>query len=204
MCFCQLIRIPMTKPHLWKLNFCIVTKGSGFFKQKTNKQKKLDLKKSCIFSNNFRPIDYLCTFNNDEFEIHYKDIYPDEVDLTKENEDTCKASFLNLSLEVLDRTFTSKLIDNRYAFPLYTNHTYYSDSNIPSKIFYTLVSSEILCTTTNLMNMVTNVNPLLLLKKKQDSEFTQIISFLKKIFGKHFDNNLITRNLPGIKITSKR
>ena len=33
-----------------------------------------------IFSNIFRSIDDLCTFNNDEFESGCNDIYPDELD----------------------------------------------------------------------------------------------------------------------------
>ena len=125
---------------------------------------------SSTFSNIFRLVDDLCTFN-DEFEITYTDIYPDELGLQKVYEDTCKDSFLDISLDVIDRAFTSKLIDNTYVFPVYINHKHYSDSSILSKIFYTSVISEILCTT-NLINMVTHVNPLLLLMKKRNSEFT--------------------------------
>lgn len=125
---------------------------------------------SSTFSNIFRLVDDLCTFN-DEFEITYTDIYPDELGLQKVYEDTCKDSFLDISLDVIDRAFTSKLIDNTYVFPVYINHKHYLDSSILSKIFYTSVISEILCTT-NLINMVTHVNPLLLLMKKRNSEFT--------------------------------
>ena len=48
----------------------------------------------------------------------------------------------------------------------------YLDSNIPSKIFYALVGSEILRiagTTTDLINMVARVNLLLIRMKKQGS-----------------------------------
>ena len=34
-----------------------------------------------IFSNIFRFIDDLCTFNNDEFENNYDNIFPDELEL---------------------------------------------------------------------------------------------------------------------------
>ena len=49
----------------------------------------------------------------------------------------------------------------------------YLDSNIPFKIFYASVGSEILCiarTTTDLINTVTRVNPFLIQMKKQGSE----------------------------------
>ena len=130
MCFCQLITIPMIKPHLWKPYSFVIMKG-----KQTNKQKKQKLQKSSTFSNIFRFVDDLCTFN-DEFEITYTDIYPDELG-QKVYEDTCKDSSLDISLDVIDRAFTSKLIDNTYAFPVYINHKHYSDSSILSKIFYT-------------------------------------------------------------------
>ena len=52
------------------------------------------------------------TFNNEEFESSYKDIYPDELELEKENEDPCKASFFGLSVEVHDRKCTTELFDD--------------------------------------------------------------------------------------------
>ena len=45
------------------------------------------MRKVGIFSNIFRFIDDLCSFNNDEFENNFDDIYPDELELKKENED---------------------------------------------------------------------------------------------------------------------
>ena len=60
------------------------------------------MQKSRIFLNIFRFIDDLYTFNNDEFESNYNDIYPNEPELQKENEDPCKASCLDLSIEFHD------------------------------------------------------------------------------------------------------
>lgn len=45
------------------------------------------MRKVGIFSNIFGFIDDLCSFNNDEFENNFDDIYPDELELKKENED---------------------------------------------------------------------------------------------------------------------
>ena len=63
-------------------------KGSGFVKQK-----KQDLQKARIFLF----VDSLCTFSNHESESSFSDIYPDELELKKKNEDSCKISFLDLS-----------------------------------------------------------------------------------------------------------
>ena len=51
------------------------------------------MSKACIFSNIFRFIDDLYTFNNDEFENKYNDICPDERELKKENEELSKPRF---------------------------------------------------------------------------------------------------------------
>ena len=55
-------------------------KGSGFVKQK-----KQDLQKARIFLF----VDSLCTFSNHESESSFSDIYPDELELKKKNEDSC-------------------------------------------------------------------------------------------------------------------
>ena len=65
----------------------------------------------------------------------------------------------------------------------------YLNNDISSKIFYASASSDILHiarATTDLINMVTRVNLLLIRIKKQGSKCVHIISLLKEIFGKHF------------------
>ena len=92
-------------------------------------------------------------------------------------------------MEVHDRKFTAKLFDQRNTLPIYINHMPYLDRNIPSKIFYASVGSEILNIvriTTDLVNMVTHVNLLLIWMKKKGNECTRIISLLNKIFVKYF------------------
>jgi len=64
------------------------------------------------------------------------------------------------------------------------------DSNIPSKIFYASVGSEILRiarTTSNLHDLVTRVNALLTRMAKQGSKHKQIASLINKLFGRHFN-----------------
>ena len=59
-------------------------------------KKKRHPRKAGIISNIFRFIDGFCTtLNKIEFENDYNDIYLDELELKKENEDSCKASFLD-------------------------------------------------------------------------------------------------------------
>ena len=103
-----------------------------------------------------------------------------------ENEGPCKASFLDLSVEVHDRKFTTNLFD-KDAFPFYINCMHCLGSNIPSKIFYAAVDSQIFSiarTTTDLINMVMHVNLLLILMKKQDSKGVSVISLLHAILEK--------------------
>ena len=142
-CFRQLIGTLMGSdpaPLMASLFLYYCTKGSAFFRQK-----KRDLQKTRIFSVIFRFIDDLCTFNNDELENNYNNIYPHELELKKKNEDPCKASFLDLSEEVYNRKFSTNLLDKRDAFPFYSNRMPYLDSNtIPCKIFDVSVGAETL------------------------------------------------------------
>ena len=55
-------------------------------------------------------------------------IYKDD-EIKKENEDPCKASFLDLSIKFHDRKFTTKLFDKRDVFPFYINCMMVLNSN---------------------------------------------------------------------------
>ena len=77
--------------------------------------------------------------------------------ILKEVENPCKASSLDHTIEVQDKNFTTELFDKRDALPFYINRMPYLDSNIPSKIFYASIGSEVLRitrTTMGLINMV--------------------------------------------------
>ena len=116
--------------------------------------------------------------------LYHNDINLDELELKKENEDPCKASFRKLSIKVHDR----KLI----AVPFYTNGMPYFDSNVLSETFYiwNLQSARKFYVSpgqhaaTDLINMLTSDNILLERMKKQGGELTRIIWSLKKIFRK--------------------
>ena len=74
------------------------------------------LQKARIFSNIFSFINGLRAFSKNEFENDWNHIYPGDLELKNENEDPFKASFLDLSIEVYDRTFTTDLFDKRDPF----------------------------------------------------------------------------------------
>ena len=133
MCFSKWIGIPMgfgTAPFYGKFIFTLL------WKELASSNKKWDLRKAGTFSNNFN--------FTDEFENNYKDSYPDELELKKKNEETCKISILHLWIEVYDRKCTIELTDKRDSFPFYISCMSYLDRNMPSKIFHASIGSEIL------------------------------------------------------------
>ena len=72
-------------------------------------------------------------FKQNEFEKnHIKNIYLDELELKKENEDICVTSFLDLSIEVRDWKFTNELLDKRDVFLFFINGMPRLDSNMTS------------------------------------------------------------------------
>ena len=68
-----------------------------------------------------------------KFKLTIKFIYPNELELKKENDYLCKASFLNLSIEFHDSKFTIEVFYKRDTFSFYTNHIPYLDSSLKSK-----------------------------------------------------------------------
>ena len=63
-----------------------------------------------IFSNTFRFIDDLCAIvNHLEFGRNFKNIYPSELLLKKENISTSEASFLDLSIIIENVKFKAQL-----------------------------------------------------------------------------------------------
>ena len=96
--------------------------------------------------NTFRFIDDLQTINdNGEFSRSYAEIYPEELELKKENEDSnLKASYLDLDISINGNVFEYELYDKRNAFQFPIVRFPYGDSNMPSKMFYATIGTEIL------------------------------------------------------------
>ena len=106
MCFCQLIGIPVGSD---PASF-VETLFLNYFQTKGLPQTKRELRKSRIYKpNSFRFINDLCTLNNNKY---LKIIKPNFIIMRrthkKENENPCKAAFLDLSMEVHDKFTTEK------------------------------------------------------------------------------------------------
>ena len=62
------------------------------------------------FGRVFRFIDDLLAVNDgEEFEKHFSEIYPPELELNKENVINTQTSFLELDIQLSDRSFFTKL-----------------------------------------------------------------------------------------------
>ena len=100
----------------------------------------------------FRFIDDLCAVNDDgEFENNITNIYPEELELKKENVGLDHASFLDLNINISNRKCSLKLYDKRDDFNFDIVRMPFLSNNMRSRIFYSSYSSELLriarCTT---------------------------------------------------------
>ena len=100
-----------------------------------NELKKNDLIKARKLCNIFRFIDDLNSINDGgEFESNFSKIYPEESQLSKENTDKHKATFLDLDIKIKDGKFHFGLFDKRDSFPFSVVRKPDKSSNIPSSI----------------------------------------------------------------------
>ena len=107
--------------------------------------KKLDYGRARRFLNIFRFIDDLIAANDyGEFERSFREIYPPELSLKKENEIDTEGTFYDLDISVKEGKFDHKLYDKRNAFNFSIIRFPYKDSNIPSKMFHSTIGAEVL------------------------------------------------------------
>ena len=66
------------------------------------------------------------------------------MELKVENQNTQTPSHLDLDLKITDGIFSSKLYDKREAFPFPVLRMPHRQSNMPSKMFYSTISAEVL------------------------------------------------------------
>ena len=93
------------------------------------------------FGRVFRYIDDLLAINDgNEFEKHYLEIYPSELELKKENVNNTETTFLELNICISDHSFHTKLYDKRDAFGFHISRLPFKDSNIPNRMFYSSAS----------------------------------------------------------------
>ena len=108
-----------------------------------NRLKKNDLIKERKFCNIFRFISDLNSTNDGkEFESNYSNIYPEELQLGKENTHKHEAGFLDLNIKIKNGKFHFPLFDKRDSFPFSTVKMPDKSSNVPSSIVYSATGVE--------------------------------------------------------------
>ena len=98
------------------------------------------------FNRTRRFIDDLHTINNDgELEKHHKEgkIYPQEMQLNRENESNQKANFLDLDEEIIGKEITVNVYDKRNSFNFEIINYPDLSGNIPKKAAYGVFTSQI-------------------------------------------------------------
>lgn len=184
--FRQVIGIPMgSDPAPFFANLFLYYYESKWLK----KIQKRDIRRARRFANTFRFIDDLSALNDGgEFERCFKEIYPIELELGRENEiDQC-ASFLDLDIHIENNKFVVGLFDKRDGFPFSIVRMPFCSSNIPSSIFYASVGAEILRiarATSNIDTFLLSTRTLISRMIKQGANRGRTTNTLLKTFGRH-------------------
>ena len=122
------------------------------------------------------------------FEKHYKDIYPTELELNKENNSNSCASFLDLYIYIDKGEFHTRLFDKRDNFGFDTVRMPFYCSNVPSKMFYGSIGAEFLRisrATSKIEDLTHNCKQLLSRMLKQNGQMRRIKLSLIKMIQRH-------------------
>ena len=186
--FQQTIGIPMgSDPAPFMANLFLY-----YYEEKwIRKTKRKDLIMARKFGNVFRFIDDLAAINDSgEFEKIFREIYPPELELKRENISSTEASFLDLHIKIDNNKFALSLYDKRDNFPFSIVRMPYASSNIPSKVFYSSLGAEILRigrTTSNRDGFRMSSQKIIGRMMKQGGIKNKIHQCLCKIYGRHFE-----------------
>ena len=171
----QVIGIPMgSDPAPFFANLFVAHKEADWVKA----QRKLGTINVPKINNSFRFIDDLLSLNYGSTLKHYKDIYPTELELKKENNSNSCASFLDLYIYTENGEFHTRLFGKRDNFGFDIVRMPFYCSNVPSKMFYGSIGAEFLRisrTTTKIKDLTRKLN---VKKAKWANEENQI--FLNK------------------------
>ena len=184
--FKQVIGIPMgSDPAPYFANLFLYQYESRWL-NKTKKENNVLARK---FGRVFRYIDDLLAINDGgEFEKHYSDIYPKELELKKENIVNTKTSFLELDIHISEHVFHTKLFDKRDDFGFHISRMPFKSSNMPNKMFYSSACAEVIriCrATTNLEDTIVSARSLIKRMLKQGAILSALKSSLIKSLNKH-------------------
>ena len=121
------------------------------------------------------------------FEKKYKDIYPTELELKKENNNSSCASFLDLYISIENGEFHTRLFDNEnFGFDIVRMPFYCS--NVPRKMFYGSIGAEFLRNsrgTSKTEDLTRNCKQLLSRMLKQTGQMRKIKFSLMKMIQRH-------------------
>ena len=184
--FRQIIGIPMgSDPAPYFANLFLYFYESRWVK----KIQRTDLRRARRFSNTFRFIDDLNAINDGgEFQRSYREIYPPELELGRENANDQKATFLDLDISIENGLFDICLYDKRDDFPFSVVRMPYASSNMPSAMIYSSISAEVLRiarATSNINKFLMSSKSLLIRMKKQGAKIAKIEKVLLKTYGRH-------------------
>ena len=150
---------------------------------------KVDRNRALKFRHIFRFIDDLIVLNDEgEFMKSFSEIYPEEMELKRENKSDTSASYLEMAMAIEDRQISTNLYDKRDAFGFSVVRLPYKCSNIPSKMFYSTISAEILRiakATSKYDFFLHNVRNLLLRMKNQGADDFGIKKSFRKMMNRH-------------------
>ena len=145
------------------------------------------------FGNVFRYIDDLLAINDGHsFEAFFRDIYPDELELSKENILNTETNFLDLHIKMVNGAFTTMLYDKRDNFGFDITRLPYRSSNIPNKMFYSSITAECLriCRATSLdAQAIESIKILLDRMIDQGGDMQIMRKHITKAFVKHHIDN---------------
>ena len=141
------------------------------------------------FGNVFRYIDDLLALNDGQaFESHYHEIYPEELQLTKENIENNKTNFLDLHIKINNGIFTTSLYDKRDSFGFDITRLPYRISNIPCRMFYSSISAECLriCRATSTdVQAIFSIKSLLSRMRNQGADEAMMKNYVRRAFCRH-------------------
>ena len=131
----------------------------------------------------------MLSLNDDStFEKNYKDIYPTELELKKENNNNSCASFLDIYIYAENGEFHTKLFDKQDNFGFDIVRMPFYCSNVPSKMFYGSIETEFLKisrTTSKIEDISRTCKQLLGRLLKQNGQMRRITFSLIKIIQWH-------------------
>ena len=186
--FKQVIGIPMgSDPAPFMANLFLYYYESKFLKS----YKLKNMGNARKFNNIFRFQDDLAAVNDDgEFDKNINNIYPEELELKKENVGLKEADYLDLHINIINKQFSLKLYDKRDAFNFDIVRMPFLSNNMPSRIFYSSFTSELLryarCTTEK-NDFISDCHNLIdrMMKQGAKGKLNRTRVSIHRIFNKH-------------------